>query len=369
MHRILKQMRSPISTILKTSKSICFLTTLSVAIAAADISMAGPLHPGRIRPNRFPPRPQRPYNVSAGDPAAVSLISLMLRAESTMNVVGTQVTQVDRNGNVVQSIQYLTREGDRALRLDYLQPPNLSGEKVIDDGTNRWRYVPRRNTLQVGPSTIGKLDGRIHQLMNHLNRPTFVMKIVGADNVAGHDCQVVEVDSLTTPSTILRRFWIDPTNGAQLRIEQYDSAGQLQSVSYFTTITYNATINSSAFAPPATPQGVNVVPRPMTNALSNVQSAEVQAGFSALQPTYLPTGFTFQSASVMKYNGYKIIGLKYVNGMNVLSLFETPEHDKPLTNIVHPRPGVAQATISGFRVILVGNAAPSDQDQMITSLH
>ena len=344
-------------------------------MAAADVSMAGPLRPdgtlrpGRIRPNRFQPRLQRPYNVSAGDPAAVSLIGLMLRAESSMNIIGTQVTQVLRSGKTVQSIQYVTREGDRALRLDYLQPPNLGGEKVIDDGTTRWRYIPKRNTLQAGPSTIGKLDGRIHQLMNHLNRPTFGMKIVGSDNVAGHDCQIVEVDSLTTPSTILRRFWIDPTNGAQLRIEQYDSDGQLQSVSYFTTITYNAVISAAAFAPPATAPGVNVVPRPMTNSVSSLQTAEIGAGFSPLQPTYLPPGFTFQSASVMKYNGYNVIGLKYVNGMNVLSLFETPEHDRPLTTIVHPRPGVAQATVGGFRIILVGNSAPAVQDQMIGSLH
>ena len=307
--------------------------------------------------------------MTESDPAAVSLVGLMLRAESSMNIIGTQVTEVERNGVVDQSIQYITREGDHALRLDYLRPPNMYGEKVVDDGTYRWRYSPRRNVLQVGPSTISKLDGKIRQMMNHLNHQHFTMRMVGTDNIAGHDCQIVEIDSLTTPPVIMRKFWIDPTNGGQLRIEQYDNTGQLQSASYFTTITYNATISPSAFAQPQTPQNVRIVTRKPADPLSNVQQAEVQAGFSALEPQYLPVGYTFQSASVMSFHGYKIIGLRYVNGINVLSLFETPEHSQPLPAIVHPRAGVAQATISGFRVIVVGNVATSDLDQLVTSLH
>jgi len=360
-------MRSPISTILKTSKTTCIRAGLAAAlIATAGTAIGGPLNAGHVRPNRA----QRQTYVSQSDPAAVSLITMMLRAESTMNIVGTQVTQVNRNGNLVQSIQYVTRAGDHALRMDYLQPRNLNGERIVDDGTYRWRYIPKRNTLQVGPSTISKLDGRIRQLMNHLNRQTFTMRVVGSDNIAGHDCQIVEVDSLTVPPVVMRQFWIDPTNGAQLRINQYDNTGTLTSASYYMTITYNAAINPSQFAQPQTPQGVNVVPRPAANPLSNVEQAEVSAGFSALQPTYLPQGFKFQSASVMSFKGYKIIGLRYVNGVNdVLSLFETPEKNRPLSTIVHPRTGVAQATISGFRVIIVGSAADSDLDQMINSLH
>jgi negative regulator of sigma E activity len=392
-------MRYPIQTTLQTSRPNIIATILAAVVVTAATGMAfgepvnrgkahaeharvyGPRIVGYPKLNTVRPGPlnglyrlQRipavgVYNVSPSSPQAVSLIGQMLRAESSMNMYGTQVTQVTRNGRVIESVQYLAREGDRALRMDYIEPDRLAGVKVVDDGTTRWRYSPKQNTLQVGPSTIARLDGRIKQLMNHLHRQTFAMNVVGSDNVAGHACTIVEVDSLTNPPVVTRRFWIDPDNGAQLRIQEFDALGQLQSDSYFTAVTYNAALNASLFTQPQTPQNVRVDSRPVAHSMSSLQQAEAQAGFSTLQPTYLPQGFTFQSASVMKDGNIKIVGLKYVNGVNVLSLFETPERSQPIENVQHPRPGVAQATVAGFHIIVVGNATPADLDQMVNSLH
>ena len=70
------------------------------------------------------------------------------------------------------------------------------------------------------------------------------------------------------------------------------------------------------------------------------------------QPSFLPAGFHFQSATVTSFRGKKLVALRYVNGLNVLSVFETPDNGRGAINR-SPRPDVLVARRGGLKFVLV----------------
>jgi negative regulator of sigma E activity len=244
----------------------------------------------------------------------------------------------------------------------------------VDNGRLFYHYVPATNSLEAGPSRIGTLIDRVPQVLDQIKRNALSVQWIGEDTVAGHACGVIEVAPNGINQSPRRRFWVDPTNGAQLRIDAYDAAGQLVSSSYYTAVSYNPPLAPGDFSPPAAPKDARPVASEPVGPTLTLPQAQALAGFSIAQPSYLPAGFRLQSVSLQDFRRSKLVALRYVNGLNVLSLFETPLGPNakvppgPL-RINHPRRGVSTLTQNGLRIILVGNLTPDEMDRMISSLH
>ena len=292
---------------------------------------------------------------------ARSLLRSMLTALQTLSISGEQITTVYRMGTPVTSSQSVQRIGNKALRMNYHSPPGLAGQIYVDNGQSSWMYRPQEKTLEVGPSRAGRLLQGVGFVKNLLKRGNLSAQVTGQDTIAGRPVWVVQVSAGAQVGS--RRFWIDPANGAQLKIETYDDAGQLQSTSFFTSVTYGVTQALAQFTAPAVPPGVQTVaaPPPPQN-LDHFPSAQ-EAGFALLNPTYLPDGFHFQSATVTTLRvGGRLLQLKYSNGLTLLSLFETqqtgprgPASAGP--QVRYPRPGVVTTRINDLRVVVIGNVA------------
>ncbi len=318
------------------------------------------------------PGPDAHRAESPADANARGLLRQMLQAERSLVLSGDQVTTVSRGGQTLTSEQRILRDGSRAFRLEYVQPPRLAGEQIVDNGHLFYHFVPATNSLEISLSRIEHFRDRVSLVLSQVNHDALVVQWIGQDTVAGHACGVIEVAPRDLTQASRRRFWIDPTNGAQLRIDEYNAAGQLASTSYYTQITYNPPLGRDAFQPPVTPKNVrSVSPEPVGPALT-VPQAQAQAGFPVQQPTYLPAGFHLQSASVQNFRRSNLVALRYVNGLNVLSLFETPlnpnAHVQTPGKIKHPRPGIAMTTQNGLRMILVGNIGQDEMERMISSV-
>lgn len=304
---------------------------------------------------------------------AKGLLRQMLKAENTLTLAGEQTTTLTRNGREITTQQRVLRDGSRALRVDYLQPPRFAGEQIVDNGRLYRHYVPSANTLEVGPSRLMRLRGRVPQVMERIRRGALQVEVVGNEVVAGHTCTIVQVKPGPPDPAPWRRFWIDTATGAQLRIEQYNRTGQRVSVSSYTSVVYNPALDRQSFRAPDAPRNVRLISLDPAPPLPTIAQAQAQAGFPVRTPAALPPGFRFQSASVADYRGSKLVTLRYVNGLSTLSLFETPRAGKPNTPAVplapHPRRNVAQAFQAGLRLILVGNLAPDEMERVLASLH
>lgn len=309
---------------------------------------------------------------SAPESGAQGLLRRMLEAERSLPLAGSQTTTISRSGHDTTSEQRVWRNGSRALRIEYVRPPRLAGEQIVDDGRLFRRYVPATNTLEVGPSRIQRLRGRMRGVMEQITRGGLSVQALGQETVAGHTCSIIEVTPNSLAGAARRRFWIDTTNGAQLRIDQYNAAGRRVSTSFYTDVAYNPAFAKDTFRAPETPGTARIVTPQVGTPLPSVAQAQAQAGFTILQPSFLPPGFRFQSASLSDYRKSKLVALRYVNGLNVLSLFETPRPDRDRhegpKRANHPRDGVLIGEQGALRLVLIGNLSADDMERVLASV-
>jgi len=291
----------------------------------------------------------------------------MLQAENSLALSGDQITTIAQNGLDISSEQQVQRNGARAMRLDYLRPPRLAGEQIIDNGRFYCHLIPARDTLELSPSRIQMLRVRVPEIIGQVRSGRLIVQGLGQGIIAGHSCSIVSVAAWSGSPVPWRCFWIDPTNGAQLRIEQYDAAGQLQSASYFTQVTYNPTFDKTAFRLPHS--GSKVVTRGFSTPALTLDQVRQQAGAAWPAPAYLPDGFHFQAGSVSNIRDRRVVELRYVNGVNVLSVFQTPDLPGSATEkTVHARHGVLYGRQGGMKVVIIGNLPDSEMEKVLASL-
>lgn len=345
---------------------------LGAILVLALILSACPAHAQALRPfwRLRRPNPAHPHvrRAPAGvvDPNALALLQIMLQAKRTLTVSGTQVTTLYQGNRAVTSVQTITTNGDRAYRMDYQGPSALAGQVVVDNGQVEWHYFPERKTMEVTPSELGNLRERIGPVLNALRRRRLNAVVVGQDQVAGHAAEVVEVSGIGTYAGA-RRFWIDPTNGAELRIDIYGPAGGVISTSYYTQVIYSPSLTHSSFNPPDVPADTRITAGITGQTLPGMPT-DLQAGFHVLAPAYLPPGFRFESASQSNVGGEPLIGLQYGDGVESLSLYESPLRRLQPNKIMHPRADVLIVRQNGIRLILIGNLARKDLEQIAQSL-
>ena len=291
----------------------------------------------------------------------------MLQAENSLALAGDQVTVVSQNGLDISSEQQVMRQGAHALRLDYVRPARLAGEEILDNGRFYCHLLPANDTLEISPSRIGALRVRVPEVIGQIRSGRLVAQTVGQDMVAGHACVIVQVAARSASPVPWRRFWIDPTNGAQLRIEEHSASGQLQSASYYTQVTYSPAFDKGAFRLPDA--GSKIIERGFAAPSLTLDGVRSQAGFSVPTPAYVPDGFHFQAGSVSDRRDRKVVELRYVNGVNVLSIFQTPDLSaKGSSRTEHPRQGVLFGRQAGMKVVVIGNLSPVELERVLTSL-
>jgi hypothetical protein len=325
--------------------------------------------PAPMAPPRASIRPSIPIAASnQPDRAAEDLLKQMLQAENSLAIAGDQVTTVSQNGLDLTSEQQVQRDGARSLRLEYQRPARLAGEQIIDNGRFYCHLIPAKDTLELSPSRIQSLRVRVPEVIGQIRSGHLLVQSAGQGSIAGHSCGIVQVAARSSSPVPWHRFWIDPTNGAQLRIEQYDAAGHLQSASYYTAITYSPHFDAGTFRLPEA--GSKVVTSGFATPSLTLDQVRVEAGFPVPTPTYLPGGFTFQAGSVSAGRVGRVIELRYSNGANVLVLFETSDSATAgPSQTQHPRHGVLFGRQAGMKVVIIANVANGELEKVLLSLH
>ncbi|MGI4790329.1 MAG: sigma-E factor regulatory protein RseB domain-containing protein [Janthinobacterium lividum] len=346
-----------------------FLIAAGALLLTSCPLQAGPLRQAlrRALPVQIPHIIRLPRaSANTSDPAAQALLRRMLQAENSLALSGDQVTLVVQNGLDISSEQQVQRDGARSLRLDYLRPIRLAGEQIIDNGRFYCHLVPSKDMLELSPSRIQTLQVRVPEVIQQIRSGQLIVQQVGEEAVAGHNCGIIQVIARSSTPVPYRKFWVDLSNGAQLRIEQYDVQGQLQSASYYTQVTYNPVFDKAAFRLPSSGKVITNGFAAPTLTLDQVQA---QAGFVVQVPSALPQGFHYQGGSVSDKRSYRVAELRYFNGANSLSVFETPDKlgGEP-AKVQHPRRGVLFGRQGGLKVVIIANLGNAELDAVLASL-
>jgi outer membrane lipoprotein-sorting protein len=230
----------------------------------------------------------------------------------------------------------------------------------VSSGTTQWEYFPKRNSATQRPLP-SSADRRKRDLENlALIARNFLPTVVGTEVIAGRKAYRIRIDRPGNPPTIVRQYWIDTHTYLELKSEHYVRPGPPTGSVTLTRVNYapEYTAGVFSFQPPS---GVKVRTPGGPGFWGTLSAAEKEAGFSAILPKKVPSGFTLldDSVAVMQRHGQPAIWLRYSNGIDSFSLFQ-----RRVGGPVEPRsPGpVRQWVYGGYQFTLVGWISPEQAD-------
>ncbi|HEY9766040.1 MAG TPA: sigma-E factor regulatory protein RseB domain-containing protein [Chroococcales cyanobacterium] len=247
-------------------------------------------------------------------PAGATGLSIggMLRAEMGLSYAGTK--------RLIGQTKFLFQHGPGGKnRIEYLSPPQLKGELVIDNGQARWHFSPRDGQLDISPSEASlRAPAFFERLLRANYRPVF-----GKDSViAGRKVRCLDLLPIRS-GRFRQRLWLDLATQLPLRVERRDQKGKLLDFSEFTAIDFLPKPRDEAFdlVLPSLARPTTVVDRvDYGKSLSEVRDS---IDFPAELPAILPSGYEVLDVQVFDAKKVRSLHWRLTDGMNTLSLFVT----------------------------------------------
>lgn len=255
-----------------------------------------------------------------------TVLRRMLNAEGSVAFIARQVTTIAKKP-AITSEQVVYRAGFRGMRTEYTSPPFMKGEIMVDDGRVMSHFIPKTNVIEKRSSRLGDMQIRTAQISEKLNRGQLRIDLVGRDEIAGRTAYVIEIRPEHRPEGRIRKFWVDRENWVKLKTEDIAPNGTVESTSYYTKMSFVDSIPDAKFR--LDRSGVRVKQEEGPSPMMTQKRAQQLVRFRILKPSYLPSGFKPIGAAVVPFRGGKSIVLRFSDGVNTFSLFQTPDRILP----------------------------------------
>ncbi len=262
-------------------------------------------------------------------------MGLFLREGMSQRYSGEQVTRLYM-GRVAETRQIIKCDGPGRLRMEYISPEKLKGETILITGGHIFHFKPPpENKILEGVALPEEFQARAVGFRQGVKNGTIHVQVVGQELIAGQQCSIVEIRSVSGGHFYLR-FWIDEQTGVRLKIENRDPQGRSVSETAFTKVDYTTPIPQTEFRPNSLPNVPHEARLPETPPLPNVAAAQQQIAYTIREPA-VPAGFHLNGVWVVTGRiGRKTTILRYTDGVNTFALFEVPIVEK------QPGPGAAR---------------------------
>jgi outer membrane lipoprotein-sorting protein len=256
------------------------------------------------------------------DPDPVEILKRSLEREAHATYEGLQETTVTGGPVRQRTEQRVMRKPPNKLRIEYLAPPRLRGNTVVDDGTTAWHFFHMRNVVE-RKASMGRAAKRPQNAIASAVRSRKArVEYLGEQTVAGRKAHGVRITLARTPERH-REVWLDQEHGVVLRAKDTVPGGRV-SDSVFTQIEFDVSLDDSEFVWTA-PREVRVVPRGEGRLIQQPRArllAERHWG-ALLLPKSLPPGFALRSIHELRIQGKPVIHLRYSDGDRQLSIFQS----------------------------------------------
>jgi negative regulator of sigma E activity len=301
-----------------------------------------------------------------------TVLKNMLESEGKVAFIARQATTI-KGKTSITSEQIVYRAGFKGMRIEYVQPPALKGEVIVDDGEVYMHLIPRERILRSGPSRLKMLQMRTSEASKGFRRNLLSVNLIGKDHVAGRDAYIIEVKSNRPGRHPTRKFWVDTAKWIKLKTQDIAPDGTLLSMSYYKEIDFVDQIDERKFHLDI-PPGVHVVRQPQWKTVP-LDKVKKYAGFKVLEPTYLPKGFRAVGASLIPFRHGKMVVVRYTDGVSSFSLFQTPSHmlDRKFLARLHegpvkPREGIYSWKADGLNLTIVGQISMDEIRKIAASI-
>lgn len=268
------------------------------------------------------------------------------KQESIKDFSATMVMSSSFTGKSDMAKAKIISKMPQKSRVEFLEPSELAGQITVTDGTTLWNYDPKRNevTKMDLPETEGpsQMDYTfIKELINQTD-----ISYQGAEKFEGRSVYVIRASPKDAGMMMSVRYsmLIDSETWMPLKIDMFDKDNnQIMSFEY-KEIKFNTGIPDSEFEFKV-PEGVTVITRdmpPMPEEMT-LEEAKKKVNFTVLSPSYLPAGYAFKTATVMKYDSVETVNLIYLEGTRTIYIMEKPRENIPDIDM----PDIEKVSING----------------------
>lgn len=243
-----------------------------------------------------------------------------------------EAPEVAYEGQITVVTRHQGRTKEKTLAVTFAPPDQYRREVVdrygipvmtiVSDGEEEWIYDRRRATAWKGEPADRDFKLQDPDEEMRLLERNYTFRLKGSETVAGRDCRILEVRSVAG-GRLVRRLWVDRRYGLVLQRKTYLRDGSEASSMRFFSIDLPA--NESdwdfTFFPPA---GVKTEHNRLRPDYLEFDEAAEATAMRPMVPEWLPRGYLFESLNILPYKGATILHYRYTDGMDVLSLFQSP---------------------------------------------
>src|SRR5206468_3478802 len=128
---------------------------------------------------------------AAAQEEAGALLARSLAQGDNVALSGEQVTAVTGPGGVRREVVQAIRRRANRVRIDYLAPPGVRGQSMVDDGHTYRLYLPRFRLIEEGPSQVQRGAAQKQRTLAQLRKGRIDVRLERDEAVAGRAAAVV----------------------------------------------------------------------------------------------------------------------------------------------------------------------------------
>ncbi len=282
---------------------------------------------------------------------SLEILKRVANAEKEVAYVGTRMIVVNTSrGTVVREESVIhqppeihavtvlpTLEDSRPLKLGDQEPRKSSEQNRRNGRRDEGRRDRRRFPLNRRP--IATLSEKEIELLAQ----NYTFDSVAADPIAGQETDLVTV-SPRFEARPTKRLYLARDTGIILRIEDFDSDGNLRSMSVYTQISFETEAIQQKLTERSRDGKSTVEKRRRRSQPITFDEANKVLEGKLIVPTYLPPGFALLEARYFKHRSDTVY-LRYTDGMLIFTLFESKSKQERNRN--RKREGVQHIQIHG----------------------
>lgn len=174
-----------------------------------------------------------------------NLLGLAWSLENQTNFIATENTGVDLDGHREFNVSRVFAMSPNKFRREYIYPPELAGDILIDNGDRRYYYQARIRTVIIGPTLFTQDQKKLQEKQLQL--------ILKNYNIAQSQSKFLDRDvtkviiSYKEDKKPLLALWIDNETYTILKREFYSPDGKVRQYSFYVDIKFNPNLNESLF--------------------------------------------------------------------------------------------------------------------------